>query len=202
MSKQTQEVRIEARTKLPTKYAEFELIGFAAQNGKEHVALILGDLTGEPPVLTRLHSECLTGDALFSQRCDCGPQLEAALKKIAAEGRGVLLYLRQEGRGIGLINKIKAYAEQDKGLDTVEANEVLGFQADAREYNLAAKMLRQLGVEKVRLMTNNPKKVSALNELGIQVTERIPHITEGTSHNRFYLETKTQKLGHLFKEKL
>lgn len=200
MSKQTQKVFIEARTKLPTQFAEFELVGFSSPQGKEHVALVLGDLQGEPPVLARVHSECLTGDALFSQRCDCGPQLEAALQKIAAEGRGVLLYMRQEGRGIGLNNKIKAYAEQDKGLDTVEANEILGFKADAREYDIAAAMFELLGVQKVRLMTNNPKKVTALNEQGIQVTERIPHITAGTPHNRFYLETKTEKLGHLFKE--
>ncbi|WP_194756300.1 GTP cyclohydrolase II [Aliidiomarina indica] len=185
-----------AETKLPTPFAEFRLIGFTDAIGKEHVALVLGDVTTEEPVLARVHSECLTGDALFSQRCDCGPQLEAAMRKIAVEGRGVIAYLRQEGRGIGLINKIRAYAEQDKGLDTVEANEILGFVADAREYDIAADMFDQLGVQSVRLMTNNPKKLAALRDCGVDVVERIPHRTEGTPHNEYYLATKTKKFGH------
>src|SRR5690554_4358492 len=190
-------VTLAARTKLPTQFAEFELVGFTDRSGKEHVALTLGDVADGAPVLARVHSECLTGDALFSQRCDCGPQLEAAMEKIAAEGRGVIIYLRQEGRGIGLINKIRAYAEQDKGLDTVEANEILGFAPDAREYDIAAGMLAQLGVKSLRLMTNNPKKLEKLAECGVNVVERIPHITAGTPHNEYYLATKTKKFGHL-----
>lgn len=191
------EMKIAAQTRLPTQFAEFTLVGFEDPKGKEHVALVLGDITGDEPVLARVHSECLTGDALFSQRCDCGPQLEAAMEKIAAEGRGVIIYLRQEGRGIGLINKIRAYAEQDKGFDTVEANEILGFAPDAREYDIAAGMLAQLGVKSLRLMTNNPKKLEKLAECGVNVVERIPHITAGTPHNEYYLATKTKKFGHL-----
>lgn len=191
-------VTLAARTKLPTQFAEFELVGFTDGTGKEHVALVLGDVGDGAPVLARVHSECLTGDALFSQRCDCGPQLEAAMQKIAKEGRGVIVYLRQEGRGIGLINKLRAYAEQDKGLDTVEANEILGFAADAREYDTAAAMFSALGVREVRLMTNNPKKLDALSELGVHVVERVEHTTEGTPHNKHYLATKSEKFGHLF----
>ncbi|MCO4321489.1 GTP cyclohydrolase II [Aliidiomarina quisquiliarum] len=191
-------VTLDARTKLPTQFTEFELVGFTDQAGKEHVALVLGAIDDGAPVLARVHSECLTGDALFSQRCDCGPQLEAAMGKVAAEGRGIIVYLRQEGRGIGLINKIKAYAEQDKGLDTVEANEILGFEADAREYDIAAAMLTALGVAEVRLMTNNPQKLAALEQLGVKITERVPHITAGTPHNKSYLATKSKKFGHLF----
>ncbi|RUO42910.1 GTP cyclohydrolase II [Aliidiomarina taiwanensis] len=191
-------VTLAARTKLPTQFAEFELVGFTDATGKEHVALVLGEVDDGAPVLARVHSECLTGDALFSQRCDCGPQLEAAMQKIANEGRGVIVYLRQEGRGIGLINKLRAYAEQDKGLDTVEANEILGFAADAREYDIAAAMFAALGVREVRLMTNNPKKLEALSELGVHVVERVEHTTEGTPHNKHYLATKSAKFGHLF----
>ncbi|MCC5855767.1 MAG: GTP cyclohydrolase II [Idiomarina sp.] len=191
-------VTIAARTRLPTQFAEFDLIGFEDRFGKEHVALVLGQVDDGEPVLSRVHSECLTGDALFSQRCDCGPQLEAALQKVADAGRGVILYLRQEGRGIGLINKLRAYAEQDKGMDTVEANEILGFQADAREYDIAAAMFAALGVTKVRLMTNNPKKLRALLDCGIEVIERVPHKTSGTPHNKEYLATKGKKFGHLF----
>lgn len=186
-----------AETKLPTPFAEFRLIGFLDRVGKEHVALVLGDVTTNEPVLARVHSECLTGDALFSQRCDCGPQLEAAMRKIAEAGRGMIAYLRQEGRGIGLINKIRAYAEQDKGLDTVEANEILGFAPDAREYDIAADMFAQLGVRAIRLMTNNPKKIAALRELGVEVVERIPHHTKGTPHNEYYLQAKSKKFGHM-----
>ena len=187
-----------ASTKLPTPFAEFKLVGYTDQRGKEHVAMVLGDVASGEPVLARVHSECLTGDALFSQRCDCGPQLHAALEKIANEGRGVLVYLRQEGRGIGLINKIRACAEQDKGLDTVEANEILGFAADAREYDIAAGIFADLGVTQLKLMTNNPKKLEALAEQGLQIVERIAHITEGTPHNQHYLATKSAKFGHMF----
>ncbi|MCL4408821.1 GTP cyclohydrolase II [Aliidiomarina haloalkalitolerans] len=191
------EMKIAAETRLPTKFAEFKLVGFEDPKGKEHVALVLGDVTTAEPVLARVHSECLTGDALYSQRCDCGPQLEAAMAKIADAGRGVIIYLRQEGRGIGLINKIRAYAEQDKGLDTVEANEILGFAPDAREYDIAAGMLEKLGVKSLRLMTNNPKKLEKLAECGVNVVERLPHITEGTPHNEYYLATKSKKFGHM-----
>ncbi|MCK5649137.1 MAG: GTP cyclohydrolase II, partial [Gammaproteobacteria bacterium] len=156
--------------RLPTQWAEFTICGFEDdQTGKEHVALVLGDIANGEPVDMRMHSECLTGDALFSMRCDCGPQLEAALEHIAEAGRGVLLYLRQEGRGIGLINKIKAYHLQDGGADTVEANEQLGFDADLREYDIAHDMLQHLKVKKIRLMTNNPRKVNALEEHGLEV---------------------------------
>ena len=167
------------------------------ETGKEHVALTLGDVSTGEPVLARIHSECLTGDALFSLRCDCGEQLHAALMAIATEGCGVLLYLRQEGRGIGLINKIKAYKLQDEGADTVEANEALGFGADLRDYSICKPMLEHLGVSKLRLMTNNPRKVQALEELGFAVLERIPLETPHNPHNQKYLATKAGKLGHL-----
>ncbi len=165
--------------------------------GKEHVVLTLGDVADGEPVLARLHSECLTGDALFSLRCDCGEQLHAALTAIAAEGRGALLYLRQEGRGIGLINKIKAYKLQDQGADTVEANEALGFGADQRDYSICQPMLEHLGIQRLRLMTNNPRKVQALEELGITVVERLPLKMPHNPHNQKYLATKAGKLGHL-----
>ena len=167
------------------------------ETGKEHVALTLGEIGDGNPVLARVHSECLTGDALFSLRCDCGEQLHAALMAIATEGRGALLYLRQEGRGIGLINKIKAYKLQDDGADTVEANEALGFGADLRDYSICKPMLDHLGIGKLRLMTNNPRKVQALEELGIAVLERIPLEMPHNPHNQKYLATKAGKLGHL-----
>ncbi|RUO29772.1 GTP cyclohydrolase II [Aliidiomarina sedimenti] len=191
------QVKIAAKTKLPTPFGEFELIGFETESGQEHVALAMGSYTDGAPVLTRVHSECLTGDALFSQRCDCGPQLEAAMQKIADQGRGIIVYLRQEGRGIGLINKLRAYAEQDKGLDTVEANEILGFLPDARDYRVAAAMLEALGVAEIRLMTNNPDKVQSLTDAGINVVERVPHQVAASPHNQHYLATKTKKFGHL-----
>ena len=191
------QVNIAAKTKLPTPYGEFELIGFETAAGEEHIALAMGDYANGEPVLARVHSECLTGDALFSQRCDCGPQLEAAMQKIAAEKRGIIVYLRQEGRGIGLINKLRAYAEQDKGLDTVEANEILGFLPDAREYNVAAAMFEALQVKSIRLLTNNPAKLSALQDAGIEVAERVPHQMVASQHNQHYLATKTKKFGHL-----
>src|SRR5690606_27717174 len=166
-------------------------------SGKEHVALTLGDVANGGPVLGRLHSECLTGDALFSLRCDCGFQLEAALRAIATAGRGVLLYLRQEGRGIGLLNKIRAYELQDGGADTVEANERLGFGADQRDYAICLPMLEHLGIASLKLMTNNPRKVKALTEMGIPVAQRMPLQIEHNPHNKYYLATKAGKLGHL-----
>ena len=165
-------------------------------NGLEHLLLCLGDLSDGHSVLTRVHSECLTGDALFSLRCDCGDQLQEAMKLISTEGRGALLYLRQEGRGIGLLNKIKAYQLQDRGADTVEANEALGFGADQRDYSMCKPMLERVGIRSVRLLTNNPHKVEALEELGITVLERLALSTPHNPHNRHYLATKAGKLGH------
>ncbi len=187
-----------AASQLPTPFAVFTMHGFLdEESGKEHVALTLGDVADGQPVLGRLHSECLTGDALFSQRCDCGAQLEAALRAIAAEGRGVLLYLRQEGRGIGLLNKIRAYELQDGGADTVEANERLGFAADQRDYSICQPMLDHLGIRSVLLMTNNPRKVKALEGFGVRVAERRPLEIGLNPHNRKYLATKAGKLGHM-----
>jgi GTP cyclohydrolase II len=167
------------------------------QTEKEHVVLTLGEVATSEPVLTRVHSECLTGDALFSLRCDCGEQLQAALMAIAAEGCGALLYLRQEGRGIGLLNKIKAYKLQDEGADTVEANEALGFGADMRDYSICKAMLDHLHIRKVRLITNNPRKVQALEDMGVEVVERVALKTPHNPHNQKYLATKAGKLGHL-----
>lgn len=184
--------------KLPTPWAIFTLYVFLEKSTqKEHLVIALGDLSTPEPVLLRLHSECLTGDALFSLRCDCGPQLEKALQRVAEEGRGAVLYLRQEGRGIGLVNKIRAYYLQDEGVDTVEANVVLGHEADERDYSLCAPMLNFFNIKAVRLMTNNPRKVEALEKLGFTVTERIGHAITPNKHNRFYLYTKAKKLGHL-----
>lgn len=191
-----------AASKLPTPFAIFTMHGFLDEaTGREHVVLSLGDIADGQPVLGRLHSECLTGDALFSQRCDCGSQLEAALQAIAREGRGVLLYLRQEGRGIGLLNKIRAYALQDKGADTVEANHQLGFAADERDFTLCADMFKLLGVDAVRLLTNNPKKVEILTEAGINISERVPLIVGRNPKNEHYLATKAAKMGHLLDQK-
>ena len=185
---------------LPTPWATFRLHAFMdPDTGKEHLAMALGQLDDAVPVLARMHSECLTGDALFSQRCDCGGQLEAALQKIALEGRGVLLYLRQEGRGIGLLNKLRAYHLQDGGADTVEANQELGFLPDQRHYGLVMPMLRHLGIQSLRLMTNNPRKINALKQLGVNVVERIPLLIERNTFNTRYLNTKAAKLGHLIK---
>jgi GTP cyclohydrolase II len=165
---------------------------------KEHVVLTMGDIGGCEPLLARIHSECLTGDALFSLRCDCGPQLQAAMHKVGVVGRGVIFYLRQEGRGIGLINKIRAYSLQDCGADTVEANEQLGFGADMRDYSILKPMLEHLNIKALKLLTNNPRKVKALQDMGINVVERMPHQTARNPHNAKYLETKAGKLGHLF----
>jgi GTP cyclohydrolase II len=183
--------------KLPTRWGEFDLHGLVdAQTGQEHAAMSLGRLDDGEPVLTRMHSECLTGDALYSLKCDCGAQLEAGLQAIAAAGRGVLLYLRQEGRGIGLVNKIRAYALQQAGADTVEANRLLGLPDDARDYGIAADLLGRLGVKRVRLLTNNPAKMAALQRLGIEVVERVPLHTPPNAHNRRYLQTKSRRMGH------
>jgi GTP cyclohydrolase II len=182
---------------LPTLWGTFQLHVFADEAArKEHLALTFGNLRTQDAVLMRIHSECLTGDTLFSLRCDCGTQLREALQAIAAEGRGVLLYLRQEGRGIGLDSKIKAYALQEAGMDTVAANQALGYAADERSYAMCAPMLRYLGVASVRLMTNNPQKIAALRSCGIAVT-RTPIASVRTSHNGEYLHTKRTKLGHL-----
>lgn len=184
--------------RLPTPFGEFELHGFEDEaSGKEHVMLTLGDVGDGTPVLLRIHSECLTGDALFSLRCDCGPQLEAAMERIGKEGRGIILYLRQEGRGIGLTNKIRAYKLQDEGKDTVEANVHLGFDADLRDYTLCKMMLESVGALRLRLMTNNPRKMDALKALGFECVERIPHEIASNPHNERYLQIKKGKLGHL-----
>lgn len=190
-----------ADSKLPMPWGTFTMVGFEdTETGKDHIALVYGDVSGDEPVLARIHSECLTGDALFSLRCDCGFQLQEALKRIAETGRGVLLYLRQEGRGIGLLNKIKAYHLQDQGADTVEANEQLGFAADMRDYSMCDPMLAHLGIKSVNLMTNNPRKVAALQTYGVKVSERVPLQVGKNSHNEHYLATKMGKLGHLMTE--
>lgn len=190
-------VRFVQSCRLPTPFGVFDMHGFEeVATGKEHVVLSLGVVDDGEPVLARTHSECLTGDALFSMRCDCGYQLEEALRCIALEGRGLLMYLRQEGRGIGLLNKIKAYRLQDQGADTVEANVRLGFAADLRDYSMCKDMLEHLGVGAIRLMTNNPRKVDALQMLGISVTERVPLQVGRNPHNEGYLDTKRAKLGH------
>lgn len=190
--------RFVASSSLPTAWGEFTIHGFEdADNGKEHVALTMGTVADGQPVLGRIHSECLTGDALHSLRCDCGAQLDAAMQAIAHEGRGVLLYLRQEGRGIGLVNKIRAYQLQDQGADTVQANEQLGFEADMRQYDMLKIMLDHLGITQLRLMTNNPRKLQALEDMGVEVVDRIPLQIGENPHNRHYLATKAGKLGHL-----
>ena len=187
-----------AASRLPTRHGHFTIHAFEEPGtGEEHIALSMGEIADGQPVLLRVHSECLTGDGFGSLRCDCGPQLEAAMAKVAAEGRGVILYLRQEGRGIGLVNKVRAYALQDQGADTVEANEQLGFAPDLREYGMCEDMLGHLGVRQVRLMTNNPLKVAALEQHGIAVVERVPLMTGRNPHNDQYLDTKQEKMGHL-----
>ncbi len=191
-------VRVVAMAELPTRFGDFHIIAFENnRDGKEHVAIVKGDVIGAKDVPVRLHSECLTGDALGSLRCDCRDQLEASLIAIGKLEKGMVLYLRQEGRGIGLVNKIRAYSLQDEGLDTVEANRALGFRDDERDYAVAAHMLKSLKIESVRLITNNPKKIQQLVDYGIKVSDRIPHIMEPNEYNRFYLETKAAKSGHL-----
>jgi GTP cyclohydrolase II len=191
-------VRVEAVAELPTRFGRFKVIGFwNNRDRKDHVALVHGNIMGMADVPTRLHSECLTGDALGSLRCDCRDQLEVALQKLSAHERGLVLYMRQEGRGIGLINKLRAYALQDRGLDTVDANVALGFRDDERDYEVAAHMLASLNVKSVDLLTNNPRKISELQKLGVQVAARIPHVIPASEWNRFYLETKASRSGHL-----
>lgn len=191
-------VRVVAVADLPTRFGRFQLVGFwNNRDGKEHVAMVSGEVVGREDVPVRLHSECLTGDVMGSLRCDCRDQLTAGLEAIRAEGRGALLYLRQEGRGIGLINKIRAYALQEQGLDTVEANLALGFRDDERDYAVAAHMLHSLGVASVRLVTNNPEKARQLTQHRVKVAGRIPHVIPPNEFNRFYLETKARRSGHL-----
>jgi GTP cyclohydrolase II len=191
-------VTFTASAKLPTQWGLFTIHGFEEMaTGKEHVALVFGDIDSADSILCRVHSECLTGDCMFSLRCDCGPQLQHAMQEVAQAGSGIILYLRQEGRGIGLLNKIKAYALQDSGADTVEANEQLGFDADGREYAICKPMFEHFQVSKVRLMTNNPRKIEALKSMGVEVTEIVPINMGSNPHNESYLAVKVDKLGHM-----
>jgi 3,4-dihydroxy 2-butanone 4-phosphate synthase / GTP cyclohydrolase II len=187
-----------AEAEMPTDYGKFRIIAYNnVIDGKEHVALVCGDIDSAEPTLVRVHSECLTGDVFGSQRCDCGDQLHRAMYVIAKEGKGVILYMRQEGRGIGLINKLRAYELQEQGMDTVEANVHLGFKPDAREYGIGAQILVDLGVRKMRLLTNNPTKRVGLESFGLEIVERVPLEIEANTHNQHYMQTKKDKMGHL-----
>jgi GTP cyclohydrolase II len=190
-------VRIAAEARLPSRHGDFRVVAFDSIDGKEHGAIVKGDVRGRADVPLRVHSECFTGDVMGSLKCDCRDQLEAALDLVGREDFGVVLYLRQEGRGIGLANKIRAYALQDAGLDTVEANHALGFEDDERRYDIAAQMIEELGIDSIRLITNNPNKIQGLSSLGVEVSGRIPLQMEPNRFNSFYLDTKRRKSGHL-----